>query len=987
MELKFDSNLKYQEDAINSVIDLFKGQSVMSSRFTLANRSTIYLDEEGRGNKWDIGPDEIKENFKEVQRRNGLDENTTLKSPDFTIEMETGTGKTYVYLRTILELNKNYGFTKFVIVVPSIAIKEGVKKTINITRNHFKELYNNVSYNDFVFDSNNLTQLEDFAREDNIQIMIITIQSFNREANKIRQKNEYGVVPINFISETNPIVIIDEPQSTASTNKQKEAISSLNYLFTLQYSATPRNAENLIYKLDAVQAYNKHLVKTIEVDAFESADYQGKPYIQLLKTKLKNGKRTAEMMLIENTKTGFKKNKITGIECEHNLKYNTKNEAYEEYTIKDISINEDKKVNEDKEFVEFTNGQKVYLNQIINDINQEEIKKDQIEETIREHLNKELKLAEKNIKVLSLFFIDEVKNYREYGDDGPQKGKYAIWFEKIYKKVIQEDIYQKLPDYIKNMNVEEVHDGYFSGDKKWTNTSGTTNKDNSTYEKIMRDKEKLLNPKDNLRFIFSHSALKEGWDNPNVFQICTFIETQSDLSKRQKIGRGLRLCVDGEGNRVDENYGEEFKSINRLTVLANESFDNFANSLQKEMEEEGIQFSVVHIKDFVGIEYMDVSGRLVKTTAFDGERILKSLIEQKLINKKDQKIKKGWEEAVKENKVLIPEKYESIKNIIFNKVSSKLPSNSIPIKNKKDRVTIKLDESKFNSDNFNKLWNKIKYKTKYSVKLNTEKLIEDCVKDMAHELNQIQKSKIIHTVSDLTMGNEISGITRFKRSHFVDTKHDDIPNIVKILQDKTHLTRKTIIDILIKSDERNKTFDKLLLNPNEYFNRTLEVIKTNLEHSLIEDIEYAKVNGEDNEYDKSQFVKEFTAYLDDKKLVKCSKSIYNFIYCDSTTVEPTFAKDLDSNEDVKLFIKLPDWFAIKTPSGLYNPDWAITLNVNGREETYFVIETKGTTKERFRRESENDKIICGRKHFEALDDVTYDAVVTCDEFLEKYAIE
>lgn len=981
MELKFDSNLEYQKDAINSVIDLFKGQSVMSSRFTLVSRSTIYL-EEGKGNKWDISPDEIEENFREVQRRNGLDENANLKSLDFTIEMETGTGKTYVYLRTILELNKNYGFSKFVIVVPSIAIKEGVKKTIDVTRNHFRELYNNISYNDFVFNSSNLTQLEDFAREDNIQIMIITIQSFNREANKIRQKNEYGVVPINFISDTNPIVIIDEPQSAASTNKQKEAISSLNPLFTLQYSATPRDAENLIYKLDAVGAYNEHLVKTIEVDAFESADYQGKPYIQLLKTKSnKNGKRTAEMMLIENTKTGFKKNKITGIEIGNSLKYNANNDTYESYTVKDISVNED------KEFVEFTNGQKVYLNQIINDINQEEIKKDQIEETIREHLNKELKLAEKNIKVLSLFFIDEVKNYREYGDDGPQKGKYAIWFEKIYKKVIQEDIYQKLPDYIKNMNVEEVHDGYFSGDKKWTNTSGTTNKDNSTYEKIMRDKEKLLNPKDNLRFIFSHSALKEGWDNPNVFQICTFIETQSDLSKRQKIGRGLRLCVDGEGNRVDENYGEEFKSINRLTVLANESFDNFANSLQKEMEEEGIQFSVVHINDFVGIEYVDASGRLAKTTAFDGERILKSLIEQKLINKKDQKIKKGWEEAVKENKVLIPEKYESIKNIIFNKVSSKLPSNSIPIKNKKDRVTIKLDESKFNSDNFNKLWNKIKYKTKYSVKLNTEKLIEDCVKDMAHELNQIQKSKIIHTVSDLTMGNEVSGITRSKRSHFVDIKHEDIPNVVKNLQDKTHLTRKTIIDILIKSDERNNTFDKLLLNPNEYFNRTLEIIKTNLEHSLIEDIEYAKVNGEDHEYDKSQFVKEFTAYLDDKKLVKCSKSIYNFIYCDSTTVEPTFAKDLDSNEDVKLFIKLPDWFAIKTPSGLYNPDWAITLNVNGREETYFVIETKGTTKERFRRESENDKIICGRKHFEALDDVTYDAVVTCDEFLEKYAIE
>ena len=980
MELKFNSALKYQEDAINSVIDLFEGQPNLPSKFTLAN-NTVYLQEEGQGNKFDVSFNQIEENFKNVQKINNLDQNTKLNSLDFTVEMETGTGKTYVYLRTILELNKHYGFSKFVIVVPSIAIKEGVKKTIDITRQHFEDLYDNIKYTDFIFDSGNLTQLEDFAREDNIQIMIITIQSFNRDSNKIKQKTEYGVIPIDFIRDTNPIIIIDEPQSAASTKKQKDAISELNPLFTLQYSATPKDVDNLIYKLDAVQAYNKNLVKKIEVDAFDGADYQGKPYMQLLKTKLnkKTGKRSAEMMLIKNSKKGFKKEKITNIKIHDNLRFNTDNDSYNEFKVKDISVVDG------EEHVTFTNDEKIYLNQVKNDINQEAIRKAQIKETIREHLNKELKLAKKNIKVLSLFFIDEVKNYRFYDDNGSQKGKYAKWFEESYDEIIKEEKYQKLPDYIKNMSAHEVHDGYFSIDKKkWTNTKGNTKKDISTYEKIMKDKEKLLNPKDNLRFIFSHSTLKEGWDNPNVFQICTFIETTSDMSKRQKIGRGLRLCVDGEGTRIDENYGETFKSINRLTVFANESFDNFAKSLQKEMEEDGIQFNVVRKNDFVGIEYNDADGKLIKTNSYDAEQILKSLINQKLINKKDFKVKKSWVDAVNNDSMELPDKYDDIKEDIIQIVSNKLSSNYVS--NKKDRITIKLNSKVFNGDNFNKLWDKIKFKTKYFVKLNSEELIESCVLDMGRSLNHIQKNKLLHTVSDLTMNNEVSGVTRTKRVHFVDIDHNEIPNIVKDLQDKTHLTRDTIIKILIKSDEKDNTFEKLLINPMEYFNKTLEIINNNLEHLLIKNIEYVKITGENSEYDKSQFVKEFTAYLDDKKLVKSSKSIYDYIYCDSGVIESNFANELENNEDVKLFVKLPNWFVINTPLSKYNPDWAITLKIGNHEETYFVIETKGTQNERYRRETENDKIKCGEKHFEVLDDVVYDNVVTCDEFLRNYAI-
>lgn len=985
MEIKFNSKLRYQEKAINSVIGLFKGQSIMSSRFSLSSSSRLDTIE-GIGNKFDISLQDIEENFIEVQKSNSLNENTSLESLDFTIEMETGTGKTYVYLKTILELYKTYGFSKYVIVVPSVAIKEGVKKTLDITRNHFEDLYNNLSYYDFVFDSKNLTDLENFAKDDNIQIMIITIQSFTSERNKIRQKGEDGIIPMDYISSANPIVIIDEPQTTSSSNLRKEAISDLNPLFTLQYSATPKDADNLIYKLDAVDAYNKHLVKKIEVDAFDAADYQDKPYIQLDSTKQnkKSGKRTANLYLIVNGSTGFTKKLVKNLEVGDYLHVPkvTNNSAYDGYRITNIGTAKG------NEFVCITDGddrsKKIYLNQIINDINQEPIRQNQIEETIREHLKKELKLAKKNIKVLSLFFIDEVKNYRDYDrEDG--KGKYARWFESLYQKVLNsDDDFKKLPDYIRNVAPEDVHDGYFSIDKKkWANTTGTTNKDNSTYEKIMKDKEKLLNPKDNLRFIFSHSALKEGWDNPNVFQICTLIETQSDMSKRQKIGRGLRLCVDGDGNRIDENYGdgEEFKNINRLTVLANESFDNFASSLQKEMEEDGIQFAVIEKKLFKGIKYIDKDGNENKIRDYDANVIIRSLYKQKLIDK-NQKITKKWKTALQNGEIELPSDYESIKGTIIQIVDSKVPGNYIS--NKKDRITIKLDEEKLETPEFNNLWDRIKFQTKYQVELDTDALIENCVFDMGRELKYIQKNKVTHTKTDLKMKNEIKGITRTKRSHFIDVEHDEIPNVVKDLQDKTHLTRKTIIEILVESNKRHNTFEKLLINPTEYFNKTLEIIQNNLAHMLVKNIEYIKT---DNKYNKLEFNKEFTAYLDDDKLVKSDKSIYEYINCDSKGVEVSFAKELERSNDVQLFVKLPNWFKIKTPVGPYNPDWAITLKVDGEEETYFVIETKGTSKAQNIRQSEQDKIDCSTKHFEALGEVTYDKCVTFDEFVDKFLFE
>ena len=988
MEIKFQDKLKYQQDAINSAVDLFKGHPNPNDLSPISIRTPGMVDTiEGKANLWDIDPISIEENFYEVQKNNRIPINKSLNSYDFTIEMETGTGKTYVYLRTILELNKHYGFSKFVIVVPSVAIREGVKKTIDITRKHFSELYNGVSYSDFIFNSSNMSELETFMEEDNIQIMIITIQAFSREENKINQKMENGVIPIQYITKTNPIVIIDEPQSTASTQKQKDAISNLNPIFTLQYSATPKDISNLIYKLDAVDAYNRNLVKKIEVNAFDAADYQGKPYIRLNSVKLnkRSGKRTAEITVVKNTKTGLNTTLAKNIKIGDDLSVSriSNNSVYEDYIVKDIGVKEG------EEFISFDNGQKVSLGQSINDINQEAVRRDQLKETIREHLKKELKLSKKNIKVLSLFFIDRVEKYRVYDDEGYHNGIYADWFEKAYNEVLAEDdIYKNLPNYILNVPAHKVHNGYFSGDKKWVNTSGETKADDSAYEKIMRNKEKLLNPKDKLRFIFSHSALKEGWDNPNVFQICTFIDTQSDLSKRQKIGRGLRLCVDGDGNRIDESYGngDEFKTINRLTVLANESFDSFANSLQKEMEADGIEFHKLNVNAFNGLSYIRSDGEHVQFDKSDSEKIWKSLFEQGFLDKKGT-ITKEWKSVVKDNNLLkLPEQYIEAKSRIIEFVSSK---NGNIIENAGNRKTFNIKKEKLDEPEFNNLWNKINYKSNYTVSFDRDILIENCVEGMKESLWHIQKTVISHTRHEVKLTTGVEGITKSKTNHFVETENNDIPNIVNDLQSSTHLDKQTIIDILIKSNEKFKSFEKLLINPTEFYNRTLEVIKDNLNHLMVKNIQYYKLEGQ--EFDSAEFKEFFEDWIKnenylERHLVKSDKSIYEYIKCDSD-VEVKFAQELENVDEIEFFLKLPSWFKIKTPNGHYNPDWAITVNINGKSETFFVIETKGTNSLNKLRTPEADNIRCGVEHFKLDSDVEYDFLKSFDDFSYRYIHE
>lgn len=586
MKIKFIRDQEYQLDAINSIVDIFQGQAIKAANFTVSldDRINFFESELGIGNLLELTDEELLCNINNIQMRNGLPKSTDINGRNFTVEMETGTGKTYVYTRTIYELNKTYGFTKFIIVVPSVAIREGVYKSLEITREHFGEIYQNQPCNYFIYDSSKLDQIRNFATSSDIEIMIINIDAFRKsfedpekinKANIIHRYNDRmnGRKPIEFIAETNPIVIIDEPQSVDNTDKAKEAISSLNPLCILRYSATHRERYNLMYRLDPVDAYEKKLVKQIQVSSIKAMDNFNKPYIKLLSVSNKNGYKATVEMDVKNTKGVVKRvNKTIKLDDEF-YDISGERDLYEGYVLSNIDCMPG------YESIEFTNGAFLQLGQSIGDFDPDDMKRQQIKAAIEAHLDKERYYIKKGIKVLSLFFIDRVENYRYYDEDGnAHKGKYAKMFEEEYESLINLPKYRSLFNHSKYMleyDSTKVHDGYFSVDNKGRakNTKGDTQADYDTYSLIMKDKEKLLSFETPLRFIFSHSALKEGWDNPNVFGVCTLVEARDTLTKRQKIGRGLRLCVNQEGERVSD------PNINILTVMANESFADFAEGL------------------------------------------------------------------------------------------------------------------------------------------------------------------------------------------------------------------------------------------------------------------------------------------------------------------------------------------------------------------------------------------------------------------------
>ena len=606
MKLQFDSSLDYQLDAINAVVDVFAGQIKSDSSF-IVGQAELGLEGQqlsleatsARGNVLSLMPEQIINNVHSIQDRNMLERSEInpggfefpvefpleISTPklqhglNFSIEMETGTGKTYVYLRTIHELHQHYGWKKFIIVVPSVAIREGVLKNLAITREHFADLYNKPEMDYYVWDSKKTGQAREFATNDTLQIMVITIDSFAKAANIMNKQSDYGR-PLDFVRATNPVVIVDEPQNM-ETEVRKAAIESLNPLCTLRYSATHKNPYNLLYRLTPVDAYDKHLVKKIEVHSVLSEDSYNDAYVNVVKLERKGKSRIiAHVEVDASDEYGLQRRVVKGSPGD-DLAELTGRAVYENYVVERIDFIE--------QAVEFANGKTVYVGQKDESL-REEILKRQIELTIEDHFDKQRQLGA-DVKVLSLFFIDKVANYREYTLGGAAKGKFAEWFEEIYKKVAAKP---RFADVLDGLAAEAVHDGYFAKDKsgQWKDSrdtkgeGGRTKDDDSAYNLIMKDKERLLDPNEPLRFIFSHSALREGWDNPNVFTICTLNETSSEMKKRQEIGRGLRLPVDINGERVHD------QNTNVLTVVANESYADFSRKLQTEIEQEtGISFS------------------------------------------------------------------------------------------------------------------------------------------------------------------------------------------------------------------------------------------------------------------------------------------------------------------------------------------------------------------------------------------------------------
>lgn len=592
MKLSFESNLQYQQEAIRSVVGLFEGQAQDRSvfQYDLNEQQASLID--GIGNKLVLSEEQILANLQNVQRLNEITPSEQLDGMHFSIEMETGTGKTYVYLRTIYELNKQYGFKKFVIVVPSVPIREGVLKNLQITHEHFQTLYDNTPMRFYVYDRNKISQLRGFAAGDNIEVLVINIDSFAKDENVINKPNDKlnGQEPINFIKQVRPIVIVDEPQNMES-EKRAAAIKNLNPLCTLRYSATHRNRYNLIYSLNPVKAYDLGLVKQIEVDSVLEENALNGAFVALESITATKTKITAKISIDVNDKSGVKRKSVT-VRAGDDLYAKSENrEIYRNgYIVEEIDASNG--------CVVFSNGDTLYQGQRKDDMN-DEVMKFQIRRTVEEHLRKELKLNKQGIKVLSLFFIDRVANYRAYDEQGNEvKGKFAVWFEEIYSELIKRPEFQPLNQH----PMDKIHNGYFSQDKKGRvkDTSGETQADDDTYNLIMRDKETLLDMKNPLRFIFSHTALREGWDNPNVFQICTLNETRSEIKKRQEIGRGLRLPVNQEGVRCYD------RNINRLTVVANESYNDFAKALQTELQEDcGVDFGnrIKPKRDRVSVRY------------------------------------------------------------------------------------------------------------------------------------------------------------------------------------------------------------------------------------------------------------------------------------------------------------------------------------------------------------------------------------------------
>lgn len=969
MKLKFDSNQQFQLDAINAIVNIFDGLPLNNggTQVSFASQGTglfenIQQNELGIGNHLTLSDVELLANVHKIQDRNDVERTPILQGKNFSIEMETGTGKTYVYLRTIFELHKQYGFTKFVIVVPSVAIREGTLKNLQITEEHFKSLYDNVPFNYAVYDSKNTSIIKNFAVSNQLQILVINIDAFRKDFSDTDTENKgvlfhrvseklNGRSPREYVQSVHPIVIIDEPQSVDSTPRAQMAIQSLNPLCTLRYSATHINPYNLLYKLDPIKSYALRLVKKISVSSAQGLSEYNDAYVKLLEVDNRRGIK-AKIAMIVNTGNGIveKTKKVSSGQDLYAISGNYA--GYQNgFQISEISCEPG------NEFIQFSpSGIKLQLGQEHGGID-DDIKRIQIKNTIEEHLKKLKQVKDKGIKVLSLFFIDRVVNYRSYdGNEGVSKGKYAVWFEEIFHELSTQEAYRDLIPH----SVEDIHDGYFAADKngKWKDTKGNTKDDESTYDKIMKNKEQLLSLEEPLQFIFSHSALREGWDNPNVFQICTLNETNAVMKKRQEIGRGLRLPVNQDGERVFDD------AINKLVVIANESYEEFARKLQTEYETDcGVKFGKIPVTAFMGI-HRYVNEEDVEVDAHTSAQIWDNIKQHGYID--DVGI---LTELFNPNQSDFNFHIDAEFNDISYEIVDIMETYRIEkhIAKHENPRNIALNRQVLLDDNFKELWDKISQKTTYSVNYSTEELIQKAAQEITN-MPQINPIRVQYVNAEFDI-DERGVVARETRNQIIQIENDFIlPDILLHLQENTNLLRRTIYQILIQSGRLND----FTVNPQAFIKAVTQIIKSTLNKLVVQGIKYERIAGQ--QYEMQLFEQgEIVSYLNE--LLATKKSIYDYIEYDSE-VEKRFAQDLEMKESIKLFVKLPAWFVVDTPVGKYNPDWAIIKHDD--DTLYLVRETKGTLNFDKLRNSEAYKIRCGEKHFEELG-VDFKTVINAGE--------
>ncbi len=972
MKLHFEPDLDYQLQAVEAVCNLFRGQEVCKTEFTVTKSTAdgAYLPtmetDLGIGNRLTLLDDEILKNLNDGQLNQGLKLSASLASGDFTVEMETGTGKTYVYLRTIFELNKRFGFTKFVIVVPSVAIKEGVYKTLQITEDHFRSLYAGVPFtkdnNYFLYDSSKLGQVRNFATSPHIQVMVVTVGAINKkDVNNLYKENEklQDAKPIDLIKATRPIVIVDEPQSVDGglEGRGKEALGAMNPLCTLRYSATHIDKHHMVFRLDAVDAYERKLVKQIEVASATIEDAHNKPYVRLISVANRRGAISAKVELDVETATGVQRREVT-VQDGDDLEQTTKRPVYRDCRIGEIQTKKG------SEFLELrVPGGEAFLKQgePWGAVDPLAIQRQMIRRTIKEHLDKEMRLRPLGIKVLSLFFIDAVDRYRSYDADGkPVRGIYATIFEEEYRRAARLPDYQTLFREVDlTRAAEEVHDGYFSIDKKggWTDTneSNQSSRDNAerAYNLIMKEKEKLLSFESPLKFIFSHSALREGWDNPNVFQICALRDIQTERERRQTIGRGLRLCVNQQGERL---RGFE---VNTLTVIATENYEQFAENLQKEIEEDtGIRFGIVEEHQFAGISVRGKDGNVQPLGLENSKTLWGHLKAEGHIDAKGR-VQDSLRTAIKDGTLTVPDQFVAQLGQITD-VLRKL-AGRLEIKNADERRPVRPRQAVLHSPEFKALWDRIKHKTTYRVHFDNEKLLASCIRAV-QDAPAIPKTRLQWRKADIAIGKAGVEASEREGAQTVTIEEADIelPDVLTELQDRTQLTRRSIARILTESGR----LDDFQRNPQQFIELVGHAINQCKRKALVDGIKYQRL-GDEHYYAQELFEKEeLTGYLKNM-LLDTKKSVYEHVVYDLGT-EAAFADQLEKNSAIKVYAKLPGWFHVPTPLGSYNPDWAILIDTEEGERLYFVVETKSELFLEGLRDQERLKIECGKVHFGAL---------------------